>query len=140
MSLPPLSMSARTTARAFCSVAVSALSKTAAVPRPTAGRGSPVEGIGRVIRGAGDCASAGKFAPTAVDAIEATGKAANWRRVSLTIQYPDATEAPIGLTRCSWARPNAIDTISQIAATGAATIAIEPSFSPRSCKLSNTQP
>jgi hypothetical protein len=140
MSLPPLSISVRTTALAFCRVAASAVSKTSAVPRPTGGRGSPVEGIERVNRDEAGCAKAGKVKLAAPAANAAAGKFTNWRRVNLTIHCPDVAEAPITLARCSWERPNAADKISQIAETGAATSAIVPSFSPRSCKLSNTQP
>jgi hypothetical protein len=110
------------------------------VPRPTAGSGSPVEGIERVNRDEAGCAKTGKVKLAAPVAKAAAGKLVNWRRVNLTIHRPDAAEAPISLARCSWARPNAADKISQTTETGAATSAIVPSFSPRSCKLSNTQP
>src|ERR1700751_4844887 len=120
MSLPPLSISARTTALAFCRVAVSAVSKTSAVPRPTGGNGSPVEGIERVNRDEAGCAKIGKVKLAAPAAKAARGRLANWRRVNLTIHCPDVAEAPISLARCSWERPNAADKISQIAETAAA--------------------
>src|SRR6516165_11115297 len=91
MSLPPLLISARTTALAFCRVAVLATSKTSAVPRPTGGRGSPVEGIGRVNKDAAGCAKAGKGKFAAPVAKAATGKLANCRRVSLFIKKYPAT-------------------------------------------------
>src|SRR5271166_5316621 len=79
MSLPPLPISACTTALAFCRVPSLALSNIWAVPRPTAGRGSPLAGIARVISGVEGCANA------VVAAATQTGKTSNSRRVSLVI-------------------------------------------------------
>src|SRR4029077_7940129 len=111
-----------------------------AAPRPTGGRGSPVEGIERVNRDVAGWAQAGKVTLPAPVAKAARGKLANWRRVNLTIHCPDVAEVPSSLARCSWERPNAADQIRQITETGAATSAIVPSFNPRSCTLSNPQP
>ena len=58
-------------------------------------------------------------------------------------QPPAATVAAAAagsFARRSWARPRTADSTSQPAATGTATSAIPPSFSPRPCRLSNTQP
>ena len=48
ISRPPPAISACSTAAAFCRVASSSVSKTCAVPRPTAGRRSPLLGMARV--------------------------------------------------------------------------------------------
>jgi hypothetical protein len=72
MSVPPLSTNAWITALALCRVAASSVSKTSAVPRPTAGRGSPFTGIARVISAEGDCAKAGLMVAPAASAAAGT--------------------------------------------------------------------
>jgi hypothetical protein len=56
------------------------------------------------------------------------------------LYQPGLAGASASLARFSCARPNIADKINQTTDTGTATSAIVASFSPKICKLSNTQP